>query len=92
MVGTKVLIKDNNKYKLSVDTLFTGKLQINAQGNGYISSENREFDIFVSNTNLNRALDSDIVTATFHKRESGKYEGTIVDIVERTRKKLCGNT
>ena len=70
---------------------YTGKVDVAGRGQGYIIVEDLEDDIFVSNKNLNKALNGDIVEVyVFKRKKGGKSEGEITKILERKRTEFVG--
>jgi len=70
---------------------YTGKVDIAGRGQGYIIVEDLEDDIFVSNKNLNKALNGDIVEVyVFKRKKRGKTEGEITRIIERKKTEFVG--
>lgn len=90
MVNSDILIKENNKYKVSPKSVYIGKISINSQTNGYVHSDDKDFDVFVANNNLNKSLDGDLVSVSYFKKPSGKYEGKVIEIIERSEKNYVG--
>ena len=68
-----------------------GKVQIVSGGYGFVSSESVKQDIFVSQNNLNHALDGDTVKVYLyaHKKTKG-LEGEVMEILERARETFVG--
>src|SRR5690554_6168322 len=83
---------ERGKYILTPSqNYYTGKVDIAGRGQGYIIVEDLEEDIFVSNQNLNRALNGDIVEVyVFKRKKGGKSEGEITKIIERKRTEFVG--
>jgi ribonuclease R/exosome complex exonuclease DIS3/RRP44 len=70
---------------------YTGRVDIAGRGQGYIIVEDLEDDIFVSNKNLNKALNGDTVEVyVFKRKKGGKTEGEITRIVERKKTEFVG--
>lgn len=70
---------------------YTGRVDIAGRGQGYIIVEDLEDDIFVSNKNLNKALNGDIVEVyVFKRKKGGKTEGEITRIIERKKTEFVG--
>lgn len=69
-----------------------GKLSINKSGYGFFTPDNEEISIFISKTNLNKALDGDRVRVTLLKEayEDRKAEGKIVEVLERNKSIMVG--
>jgi ribonuclease R len=68
-----------------------GKVQIVTGGYGFVTSESVKQDIFISQNNLNHALDGDTVKVYLyaHKKTKG-LEGEVVEILERARETFVG--
>jgi ribonuclease R len=68
-----------------------GKVDIAAGGYGFVSSESVSEDIFISQRNLNRALNGDIVKVYLYaKKKSRSPEGEVIEIIERARETFVG--
>jgi ribonuclease R len=68
-----------------------GKVDIATGGYGFVSSESVSEDIFISQRNLNRALDGDIVKVYLYaKKKSRSPEGEVIEIIERARDTFVG--
>jgi ribonuclease R len=80
------------KYKLrSGAGHVIGKVDIAAGGYGFVSSESVSEDIFISQRNLNRALNGDIVKVFLYaKKKSRNPEGEVIEIIERARDTFVG--
>ncbi len=83
---------ERGKYILTPSqNYYTGKVDIAGRGQGYIIVEDLEDDIYVSNKNLNKALNGDIVEVyVFKRKKGGKTEGEITKIIERKRTEFVG--
>lgn len=88
------LIFENNKGKIIfVDnkTYYFGKIQTSQKGFGFLITKNLDEDIYISEENLNFALNGDDVIVKKYKDSHGsKPEGKVVEIVERVNEKLVG--
>jgi ribonuclease R/exosome complex exonuclease DIS3/RRP44 len=74
-----------------VPKLYTGPIDVNTQGNGYLTAEGLDQDIFITYPNLNRAFNGDQVEVQLlHKRKEGRQEGKVVRILERKRTSFVG--
>ncbi|PVW15172.1 ribonuclease R [Marixanthomonas spongiae] len=70
---------------------YTGVVDITSRGQGYIIVDDLEDDIFVSNKNLNKALNGDVVEVyVFKRKKRGKAEGEITNILQRKRTEFVG--
>ncbi len=80
------------KYKLRSRTGHViGKVEIAAGGYGFVSSESVSEDIFISQRNLNRALNGDTVKVYLYaKKKSRSPEGEVIEIIERARDTFVG--
>ncbi len=71
--------------------VYTGKVDVNTQGNAYITTEELEDDIFVKFPNLNRAFHRDIVEVQLlTKRRGSRPEGKVLRVVERHKTEFVG--
>ncbi len=71
--------------------LIKGKLNVHVRGFGFIKNEEKDIDdVFVFNTNMNSAMHNDIVVGEIIKSENGKTEAKIIEIIERSNKKIIG--
>jgi len=90
----KGIIKEieRGKYILSPSkNYYTGTVDLNSRGQGYIIVNDLEDDIFIKRKYLNKALDGDLVEVyVFKRRRSGKIEGEITKILQRKRKEFVG--
>ncbi len=89
------LEKSGKRYQLSHSgsEKLIGTLQIISNGDyGFVILNNQNIrDVFIAGKNLNTAFDGDIVEVKLLERQRGKnIEGTIVNIVERSRKEIVG--
>lgn len=76
---------------LHVPDRFSGRVDMNSQGNAYITVEGLENDIFVSYPNLNKAFHGDEVEVQlFQKQRKSKPEGKIVKILKRKKTQFVG--
>ncbi|MAN58289.1 MAG: ribonuclease R [Flavobacteriaceae bacterium] len=83
---------ERGKYILAPSKNYhTGRVDLTSRGQGYIVVEGLDDDIFVSNKNLNKALNGDIVEVyVFKRKRGGKSEGEITNIVQRKRTEFVG--
>ena len=99
---TEVLYELKNKDAL--EEFSTGKFRLKARGGyvigtidmakggyGYVASETIRENIFISENNLNHALDGDTVKVqVYAHRKSKSLEGEVVEIIERARETFVG--
>ncbi|TXN37660.1 ribonuclease R [Flagellimonas hymeniacidonis] len=79
------------KKKPSLDTYFTGKVDLTSSGNAYIIVDELDDDIFVPYNRLNRAFHGDNVEVFIKPRRNGKKpEGEISKILERKKTSYVG--
>ncbi len=80
------------KFKLrSKGGHFVGKLDIAAGGYGFVNSESVAEDIFISQKNLNHALNGDTVKVHLYAKRKGRNpEGEVIEIIERARDTFVG--
>jgi len=80
------------KFKLkSKGGFIFGTVDMTQFGYAFILSEAREDDVFISQNNLNHALNRDYVKVNLYARRKGKrVEGEVVEIIERARKTFVG--
>lgn len=89
------LEKYGKRYQLSQFSTkrLIGIVQIISEGDyGFVILKNHNIkDIFIAGKNLHTAFDGDLVEVKLLERQRGKnIEGTIIDIVERSRKEIVG--
>ena len=93
------LAKDNQiseiyqgKYKLkSKGGYVIGKVDLTQKGAGFIICDDREEDIFISQSNLNHALNGDLVKVYLYaQKKSEQAKGEVVEIIERSKKNIIG--
>lgn len=80
------------KFKLKSQTGYIiGRVEMTNAGYAYVHAENFEDDIFVSQKNLNHALNDDLVRVYLYaKRKKYHYEGEVVEIIERSTNTIVG--
>lgn len=88
----RILEVSTGKYKaLYVPQVYVGKVDVNTQGNAYITTEELEEDIFVSFPNLNKAFHKDEVEVQlFQKKRGSRPEGKITRVLERHKTSFVG--
>ena len=76
---------DRGKYTLPAKmNYYTGVLDVNARGQGYVVVDELDEDILVQKKNLNKALHKDVVEVyVFKRRRQGRQEGEITKILQR---------
>lgn len=92
------------KEKETLEEVSTGKFRLKAQGGtvigtvdlarggyGYVISETLKEDVFISQNNLNHALNGDTVKVLVYARKKTRaLEGEVVEIIERARETFVG--
>ena len=92
------------KEKETLEQISTGKFRLKAKGGtivgtvdmarggyGYVVSETLKEDIFISQNNLNHALNGDTVKVlVYAHKKSRSLEGEVVEIIERVRETFVG--
>jgi ribonuclease R len=92
------------KEKDTLEEVTTGKFRLKERGGtvigtvdmarggyGYVVSENFKEDVFVSQNNLNHALNGDTVKVlVYAHKKSRNLEGEVVEIIERARETFVG--
>lgn len=69
----------------------TGEVQLTMRGAGYIISEECDEDVFVTQSNLNHALNGDTVKVYLYAKKRGKQqEGEVVEIIKRSTDSIVG--
>src|SRR5699024_6290001 len=80
----KYLFKPSKDY-------FVGVMDITSSGKGYVMVEDLDEDILIKNKNLNKSFDGDTVRVyQFRRRNNGKREGEVVEIIKRKRTDFVG--
>jgi len=80
------------KFKLiQQGSYITGKVQLTMRGAGFIISEDSDEDVFITQSNLNHALNGDTVKVFLYAKKRGKQpEGEVVEIIERANNNIVG--
>jgi ribonuclease R len=84
---------DPGKYVLLVNKkdYIEGTIEMTSSGNAYLLMPEEEEDIFIARRNTNRALDGDrVLVYQIRKRNNGKREGEVVEILERASQDYIG--
>jgi ribonuclease R len=84
--------KHTGKFRMKSEAFYVvGKVDLTANGYGFIITDEYPDDIFVSVNNLNHALHGDKVKVyLFAKRKKSRPEGEVVEIIERARNSFVG--
>ena len=79
------------RYKSSVKTHMTGKVDMKQTGKAYVMPDEKTGDIFINSSNTNHALNGDYVkVALFPIRRGRKREGEIVEVIKRSKTQFVG--
>lgn len=82
--GKYVLVADKRDY-------IEGIIEMTSSGNAYLLVSGEEEDIFIARRNTNRSLDGDrVLVYQIKKRNNGKREGEVVEVLERTSQDYIG--
>lgn len=69
-----------------------GRIEITQGGYGFVITDSLEEDVFISQRNLNQALNGDLVKVLLYARKKQhKAEGEVTEILERKRDTFVGN-
>ena len=90
-LGTLVEIS-RGKFKYSLQRAYIiGIVDLTMKGAGYIISEECDEDVFVSQSNLNHALNGDEVKVYLYAKKRGRQpEGEVVEIIKKSRDTFVG--
>ena len=80
---------ERGKFKAIINSdYYTGIIEVNAKGSGYIICEAFDDDIYIGSNNLNKALHLDEVEFyVFKRRRNGRLEGEVTQIIKRAKSK-----
>ena len=71
--------------------LLQGKLSLHSKGFGFVSPTNEEHDdVFIPSSQLKGSIDGDIVEIQVMGKSAKGYEGKVVGLIKRERKKIVG--
>jgi ribonuclease R len=87
-------IKESEKGKyivnLNIKGTLSGIIDFNQSGNAYVSVEGLEDDIFIHSKNVKDALQGDKVLIVTYTYKGKKMEGSVLEVLERTRTEFVG--
>lgn len=90
----KERIKETDKGKYQIiqnEHYHIGILDVTSNKNAYFISDTLEHDTFIPTINLNRGLDGDTVKVyVYRRRNNDRYEGEVIEIIERAKTKFVG--
>ncbi|MFC2087259.1 ribonuclease R, partial [Bacteroidota bacterium] len=69
-----------------------GTIDIKNAGYGFLQSDEIDEDVFISQKNLNKALNKDVVKVYCHAhKKNGRLEGEVVEIIKREKTSFVGS-
>jgi len=87
----------NNKFifnasKSNAKSEIIGFIDLTKSGNAYVISPNVKQDVFIKQSNINKAFDGDKVRVELYleRKSSSKIEGKVVEIIERNNTEFVG--
>jgi len=83
---------DIGKYRIIQNEHYQiGVLDVTANRNAYFICDDLEHDAFIPTINLNKGLDGDTVKVyVYRRRNNDKYEGEVIEIIERAKTEFVG--
>lgn len=94
LAGQGLLIKvDKGKYRLKERRGYVnGTIDMTQHGYAFLISDEIDKDVFISRTNLARALDGDLVKVHIYptKKNDSRLSGEVIEIIERARETFVG--
>ncbi|MFV0564998.1 MAG: ribonuclease R [Flavobacteriaceae bacterium] len=83
---------ERGKFKIAISTQYhTGVIEVSSKGTGYVICDDFEEDVFITQNNINKALDGDQVEFyVYNRRKRGKMEGEITNIIKRAKSEYVG--
>lgn len=89
--GTVVRTRTNRYGVPERMNLIVGKLQMKARGYGFVLTEDREADLYISSSDMNGAMSGDKVMARVERSGTGPHqEGKIIRVLERAANRIVG--
>ena len=82
----------HGQYKLnhSDGNFVVGYLDTTMRGAGFVSVDENESDVFIAPHNINQSMAGDLVKVQVTKQGSGRWEGKVIEVVERERTQFVG--
>ncbi len=94
LAAQKLIIESEpGKYLIKAESqeYFEGKIDMTGRKTAYFVCSDLEEDVFIPTTNLNRALDKDIVKVYIYNRRKGRRpEGEVIEVIERNKTDFVG--
>ncbi len=82
---------NHGEFKLNKSGLFVvGYLDMTMRGAGFVRVDEKDTDIFIAPQNVNQSMSGDLVKVQVIKKGSGRWEGKIIEVVERERTQFVG--
>lgn len=75
---------------IKIGNIIEGKISMNSSGSAYLVSEDLSKDIYLSKNKTNKALHLDIVKIKVIQGNGRKFEGEVIEIIERFRTEFVG--
>jgi ribonuclease R len=89
--GRLVRLKKNHYALPDGQNLVTGRVQGHPDGFGFLIPEARDAeDVYLGRREMRRVMHGDRVTVRIERKERGRVEAHIVQVIERAQKKLIG--
>lgn len=87
-------IKESEKGKyivnLNIKGTLTGTIDFNQSGNAYVTVPGVDSDVFIHSKNVKDALQGDKVLIVTYTYKGKKMEGSVLEVLERTRTEFVG--
>ena len=82
----------HNSYRLNqADSLFEGVLQVTARKSGFVIVDNPDVsDIFIPQKAMHQGIGGDLVKVQITKKGKNRFEGAIIEVIERERTQFVG--
>ena len=82
----------HGQYKLnnSDGNFVVGYLDTTMRGAGFVSVDENESDVFIAPHNINQSMAGDLVKVQVTKQGSSRWEGKVIEVVERERTQFVG--
>ena len=70
--------------------LLEGEIQITAKGSGFLLTDKKSNDVFIAASNLQQAMNGDLVRVALTKEGKGRREGIVLQVIQRERTQFVG--
>jgi ribonuclease R len=89
--GRLVRLKKNHYALPDAQNLMTGRVHAHPDGYGFLIPENKEAeDLYLNRREMRRLMHGDRVMARIERKQRGRVEAHIVQIIERANRRLIG--